>query len=544
MFDEILQWFSSHLSNLTDALVYCAIAGVTLIGVFKCLIPLITTTHALRRAITRLQQDAGTRQGTPVWQEKRFMGNRLKNCWLRFLQNAEQLDRRGLPCNVEDYINDDTVIHGPGNAQLADLIPGLLTSLGILGTFMGMMDGLGGLDFSNADKIIEGIPTLLTGMQFAFGTSVAGVSCSICFNIINRILQGSSYRAIDDFVSNFTSLAMSRPLDNDVQLICQNQDSNHMLSTLTDTLPGQLAGAMEHSVRSAMQPVSQAMDNFLMGATRAQVDGVGRIVGSFVQQMNASLSDQLLTLGRTMTEVNQHQQASLEQVRQSLNAAAAIQVDMRQLHDVTNDVIAHFEQYIKELSAARSRDEGFERSSADLLTRLGKVSDQQLSALNRIRAGQEELARVTEQFTRQSSETTAAMKQSSNATTQELSGVADAMKQSAAELSAGCQNFTQSVVSGLSQSLGMFDASMQGLMAMMGETTDKLSGTDSAEATRQAAETQRLLTALKESIDAATAALRQSLRKSHRMDHRHRKIYFYVFVYTFFLFCRRYILIY
>ena len=400
MFDEILQWFSSHLSNLTDALVYCAIAGVTLIGVFKCLIPLITTTHALRRAITRLQQDAGTRQGTPVWQEKRFMGNRLKNCWLRFLQNAEQLDRRGLPCNVEDYINDDTVIHGPGNAQLADLIPGLLTSLGILGTFMGMMDGLGGLDFSNADKIIEGIPTLLTGMQFAFGTSVAGVSCSICFNIINRILQGSSYRAIDDFVSNFTSLAMSRPLDNDVQLICQNQDSNHMLSTLTDTLPGQLAGAMEHSVRSAMQPVSQAMDNFLMGATRAQVDGVGRIVGSFVQQMNASLSDQLLTLGRTMTEVNQHQQASLEQVRQSLNAAAAIQVDMRQLHDVTNDVIAHFEQYIKELSAARSRDEGFERSSADLLTRLGKVSDQQLSALNRIRAGQEELARVTEQFTR------------------------------------------------------------------------------------------------------------------------------------------------
>lgn len=479
MFDEILQWFSSHLSNLTDALVYCAIAGVTLIGVFKCLIPLITTTHALRRAITRLQQDAGTRQGTPVWQEKRFMGNRLKNCWLRFLQNAEQLDRRGLPCNVEDYINDDTVIHGPGNAQLADLIPGLLTSLGILGTFMGMMDGLGGLDFSNADKIIEGIPTLLTGMQFAFGTSVAGVSCSICFNIINRILQGSSYRAIDDFVSNFTSLAMSRPLDNDVQLICQNQDSNHMLSTLTDTLPGQLAGAMEHSVRSAMQPVSQAMDNFLMGATRAQVDGVGRIVGSFVQQMNASLSDQLLTLGRTMTEVNQHQQASLEQVRQSLNAAAAIQVDMRQLHDVTNDVIAHFEQYIKELSAAR------------------------------IRAGQEELARVTEQFIRQSSETTAAMKQSSNATTQELSGVADAMKQSAAELSAGCQNFTQSVVSGLSQSLGMFDASMQGLMAMMGETTDKLSGTDSAEATRQAAETQRLLTALKESIDAATAALRQ-----------------------------------
>ena len=55
MFDEILQWFSSHLSNLTDALVYCAIAGVTLIGVFKCLIPLITTPcAALSPACSRM----------------------------------------------------------------------------------------------------------------------------------------------------------------------------------------------------------------------------------------------------------------------------------------------------------------------------------------------------------------------------------------------------------------------------------------------------------------------------------------------------------
>jgi len=58
MFDEILQWFSSHLSNLTDALVYCAIAGVTLIGVFKCLIPLITTTHALRRAGATIDEES------------------------------------------------------------------------------------------------------------------------------------------------------------------------------------------------------------------------------------------------------------------------------------------------------------------------------------------------------------------------------------------------------------------------------------------------------------------------------------------------------
>ena len=111
------------------------------------------------------------------------MGKRLKGSWLRFLQNAQQLDRRGLPCNVEDYINDDTVTHGPGNAQLAELIPSLLTSLGILGTFIGMTQGLAGLRTSSTEEMMNGIQTLIAGMRFAFGTSVAGVSCSLIFNI-------------------------------------------------------------------------------------------------------------------------------------------------------------------------------------------------------------------------------------------------------------------------------------------------------------------------------------------------------------------------
>ena len=126
------------------------------------------------------------------------MGRRLRCFWLRFLQNAEQLDRRGLPTNVEDYINDDTAIHGPGNATLAELIPNLLTSLGILGTFMGLSSGLATLDFADSARLIEGIPTLLSGMKFAFYTSVAGISCSLIFNMLNRISQGSGFRAVDE----------------------------------------------------------------------------------------------------------------------------------------------------------------------------------------------------------------------------------------------------------------------------------------------------------------------------------------------------------
>ena len=192
------------LPDLADYAVYTAIAVVSLIGIFKCLFPLWATSRALRRAIRHLQDHAGVTGEKPIWQEAGFVGKRLRGSWLRFLQNAIQLDRRGLPTNVEDYINDDTVTHSHGNAALAELIPNLLTSLGILGTFMGLSRGLSSLNFADATQLVSGIPNLLSGMRFAFGTSVAGISCSLIFNMLNRISQGSSYRAVDDFVSSFT----------------------------------------------------------------------------------------------------------------------------------------------------------------------------------------------------------------------------------------------------------------------------------------------------------------------------------------------------
>ena len=436
------------------------------------------------------------------------MGRRLKGYWMRFLQNAEQLDRRGLPCNVEDYINDDTVTHGPGNATLAEMIPSLLTSLGILGTFMGMMSGLSGLDFSNSDNIIAGIPTLLSGMQFAFGTSVAGVSCSIVFNMLNRIAQGSSYRAIDEFVDSFTQLAMQRPLDNDVQLICQNQDSNHMLSTLTDTLPGQLAGAMELSVSRAMQPVAQSMDNFLIGATRAQVDGVGRIVTNFLGQMNASLNQQFLELGRTLTDMNQNQQGALEKVTQSLATAHAMLEDVNRLQGVSQDVMAHFEGYVRELGENRRRDERFEQSSAELLERLRQAADAQAAALQKMKGYQDELTRALSQFQQQSYDSMTGMRKLSEDTAARLSGVGKTMQDSGRELKESYQSFVQNVVEGLSRSLGMFDQSMNSLITALGEKIDSAAalGTDGAIA-EQMSEIQRLLSSMQETLRQAAESL-------------------------------------
>jgi len=362
------------LPDLADYLVYGAIAVVTLIGLFKCLLPLWRTTASLRRAISRLQAEAGQTTDKPVWQTAGFVGKRLRGSWLRFLQNAEQLDRRGLPTNVEDYINDDTVTHGPGNAGLAELIPNLLTSLGILGTFMGLSRGLSSLNFADSTQLIQGIPDLLGGMRFAFGTSVAGISCSLVFNMINRISQGSSYRAIDDFVTSFTQLAMSRPLDNDVQLICQNQDRNFMLQGINDTLADRLAENVGRSITRAMTPVSESMDRFIVGATRNQIEGVNHIVARFLSEMDRSLGGQFTSLAQTMSALEQGQIRATQRTAENLSAAEGIIRNAQNLQNITEHALDKFDAYMSGINEVRKRDENFEKSTSGLLEEMRRES--------------------------------------------------------------------------------------------------------------------------------------------------------------------------
>ena len=466
---NLLSIFESFRPHLVDHLIYVFIALVTLIGLVKCLIPLWTTTAAMHRAIRKLQDEAGTTKERPVWQEPRFMGKRLRGCWLRFLQNAEQIDRRGLPCNVEDYVNDDTVTHGPGNAQLAELIPSLLTSLGILGTFMGMTEGLSGLDVTTTDQMMSGIQNLLNGMQFAFGTSVAGVACSLAFNMLNRIAQGSSYRAIDDFTEAFTSLAMQRPLDNDVQLIIQNQDRNHMLMNVSDAVTTTIPTAVEKAVGNALLPVAHSMDQFLVGATQSQIDGVARIVDRFVDQMNISLNGQFLLLGKTMTEMNQNQRASLDNFQQSFGAVHEIMTDVTHLHDISDALLKQFEHYIQELSLARNRDEGFEKNSTELLGKMHRMSNEQLQVLDTVRKMQDQLMTDAHRFEQSTKKAVESMQSSELHHTQALADTEEQMQAATKALADRYASFSKDIIEGLSKAIGMFEQNMQEVFSEMTE---------------------------------------------------------------------------
>lgn len=341
-------------TNLVDFLVYGAIALVVLVGVCKCIYPVFRNGSLLNRAVAKLEKTAGNNQ-RPPWREPRFLGRALRGEWQKFLLNAGQLDVRGMPCDIEDYINEDSVIDKPGHSQLAELIPSLLTSLGILGTFIGLMEGLTSVNFSDAQGTMDSIPLLLTGMRFAFATSVAGITCSLLFNMFYRMCVGRACRALDSFDEAFYELAMPRPLSPEVQLICQKQDEEERLAHIAEAVGSRVSASLEMAVSRAMDPLTKSLDTFIQGATQEQVEGVRRIVGQFVSQLNAQLSGQMTTLGHTMDMVSQGQLQTQKNLQNTLNAAQAMAADAQTMQTACAQMAQSLQSWVDNWKSSQAR---------------------------------------------------------------------------------------------------------------------------------------------------------------------------------------------
>lgn len=368
---------SNLTAGLSEWLVYCAIAVVTLIGICKCIYPMLRNASLLNRAVVKLEKTtaAGER---PAWREPRFLGRALRPQWQQFLLNAGQLDIRGMACDTRDYINEETAIDQPGHAQLAELIPSLLTSLGILGTFLGLMEGLTSVDFSNAEGTLTSIPTLLGGMRFAFATSVAGIACSLAFNMGNRIASGHALRALNNFEEAFYELAMPRPLDADVQLLCSKQDEEERMNRMAQTIGSQVASALEVSLSQTFTPMTRTMDSFMRGATIEQAEAMRSVVNQFFQQMNASLNGQLTAISDAMSIVNQGQLQTQKNLQSTLNMTQNMNENARTMQLVSGEISTNLKEICQRLDQQvadqQNRLENAEQATQDLHRQLISLS--------------------------------------------------------------------------------------------------------------------------------------------------------------------------
>ncbi len=172
-----------------------------------------------------------------------------------------------------------------------DSIPGVFTTLGILGTFVGIYFGLQEFDVKN---ITESIPPLLEGMKTAFSTSIWGIILSLVFSKISQIVLHAVELTLppkptDEFEA----------LQQITTLLKDSKDQNH--SNL-NAINWSLVGENEYSISTQMVKVRNQISELELKLDKQQ-----KTFEKFQQSLGGDGDTSLLTqIQKLRTEQNEY----------------------------------------------------------------------------------------------------------------------------------------------------------------------------------------------------------------------------------------------
>ncbi|MDD2649124.1 MAG: MotA/TolQ/ExbB proton channel family protein [Eubacteriales bacterium] len=470
MFQDILDFI---INKLPEFLIYSLTVIVAITGFIKCIFPLSRASRRLMKASHAIETAAMKQGDSAIWQDPLFLGKSMQSSWSAFLRSAQSIGRQGSTLDVSGYINEVTVIDAVGRGALADVVPGFLTSLGILGTFWGLMTGLSSLDTSDTSAILTAIPTLISGMKFAFGTSVVGISCSLLFNFIYRMQVGRVQNALSDFHDVFHAIAMPDPNEIDVIAINERAQNNDYFREWSEQFSMHLPGIMENAVGTAVQPLSYSLDHFVMATTREQLAGVDRIVTKFVESMNLSMDGQFRRLAKTMSDISTSQSYGFSTLNDAIKAAQALAGNVSGIQQTNAAITQRLEGFLSLIESSRAQDEDFKAKMAALLSSLHESSAQQARCLGSMQDYQAALQSTLKEYTAFSDKLLSGVRGEADKTKEIVEAATAKLDESSRKLAGSYNGFVESVTEGLSRSLGMFDESVHGAMSALSEQLKK-----------------------------------------------------------------------
>ncbi|MBR1408893.1 MAG: MotA/TolQ/ExbB proton channel family protein [Clostridia bacterium] len=455
-----------------ETLIYAAIVLVTVFSMLRCFVPLAAAASRLRKAARTMVLENKQNKERKSWRDLQFLGGQMEAIWADFLQNAELREAHGETCDVSLYVNEESVIYTAGSVALADIVPGILTSLGILGTFLGLVRGLSGLRLDAADtqQLLSAMEQLIGGMSTAFLTSIAGVSASLLFSLLNNHYMGKCRKAIDRFCEVFSLYAMPKPVSQETELLTLQQEMTAYLRQAADEMGQRLASQMEGSILRATLPMQRSMDNFIVAATQAQVEGVDRIVQLFIQRMNSALGGELEYLRKSLAEARSAQQVSSQELTAATQAISEMGHDVINMHQMSQGLLEHFKAYVTEMDGSRARADEQQKQTAEAIAAAEKQIAGQTQLLERLIAAQDALEKASrsyleasERFAKQTSpklkaalqsaeeaadhlqEGARALSGASDQLVRESAGRAEALTQASRELAAAVQELSDAL---------------------------------------------------------------------------------------------------
>lgn len=354
------------IANLIVNIAMFVIVGVILltcyIGSFR---PTMAIIKELKQVNFRIEDDARHTHKF-LWEKYRedkaelFNEPVLKEEFKAYRYEMDRIlhsDNAYYKCDIEDYINYD-LLDSVIRRNRMNQVAGVMTGLGILGTFIGLSLGLQSFNTGSTAELTDSIDPLMAGIKVAFHTSIYGMVFSLVFNWVYKKLLDDAESTIRSFLAAFKKYVMPDTApDGTNRLVELQQQQTAAVRELSDTMKLMLTDGLRQVIEPQFDRMNDTITGFANMATKNQMDQLAMVVNAFISEMNRSLGDMFTKLSGTIDETLAVQNANSRQMEDIFNKNVTTADNINSVAAMTGEMADRLKLYgqkVQELQTAMS----------------------------------------------------------------------------------------------------------------------------------------------------------------------------------------------
>lgn len=264
----------------------------------------------------------------------------LKHLWDEYTETLhEQYDhidgerrlvaiRATVPAEV--FFNTQVLVDTPLNTEFFRHLPGLLTGIGIIGTFSGLIVGLSGFEpAGNAEAVKTSLGALMEGVKEAFYASAGAITAAMLITFVEKSILTRRYKQVEALAQAIDTLYEAGAGEEYLARLVKAAEENtthtaqlkqslvdDLKQILTDLSDRQIAAQQKHGQQLA-QDIGQAIQISLQTPLNQISDAVAQASGqqgtavqhmlenlltAFMDQMKQTFGGQMHGLNEMMTQ--------------------------------------------------------------------------------------------------------------------------------------------------------------------------------------------------------------------------------------------------
>ena len=314
------------------SLMLLMVAGACLVGLRR----VMQVSKGLKRGIAAIKSSDALSLSVLNGSAPLFQNEYLDNCYQQYC--LMQRSNPSASCDIRGFINEDSM-EDYAHRGILEMIPDILTSLGILGTFVGLVMGLRSFDPSGYEQMAGSITPLINGIKVAFITSIYGISLSLAFSFNLRSEFSNLSALAEEFLDTFyLNVQPPYEVDSLSKLLEGQKTQEEMSHDLTRIFVEQMAKSFEEVITPAYAKMTDGIQQVVESFTQSQEKVMARVCQTVVQQMRNALTDDFAKLSNTIQALEKAQDSYTDFMDRSM-------MRMQQTFVTLQDNMAQMDQY-------------------------------------------------------------------------------------------------------------------------------------------------------------------------------------------------------